>query len=785
MNKDNDITEGPPPPAPKPEFFSDSVGRNIIKVLENVGSGLTKIGETVGTTTDEQAKDINVTEVITNSLSSTVVEKDVSIDESMFPPPPPEVASLDGLVDKYNELLKNLDNDSEVTLKEDNVDHSSGPVPSVAVPPGGDPEATKKTSESVDTSNETPSNHLNTGHVSVSTGSTKSVPDRQWLSADMQPERQEGEDVEEAPVAPFTLPIPVPSPQMILTPAQMTNADEEEEEEEEEEWEDEDEEDEDEEEDDDDDDDDSQVKIRRKRQGGQHMDDEDEVEDEWEDDNDLGYVTVTISEREFFEMEEDCARRLALSEQLRASCREAAGRDRSSSAPPLVSNNNSSGSMTNLADRGTDYESDLAAAEESLRQMANVAVGHGSTGQQPSHGPVSISQPTSATKNKATVSLTSDQKRRAIEQLRENRSKDILGQQRFFGVDGMHSVFNLKIIFEPYKTGFEETKHFKPVKGTIVAGRFRVSEILGQAAFSTALQCEDLEPGEFGPQWVCLKVIKNNKDFFDQSLDEIKLLQYINSMGDADRHNVLKLVDYFYCKEHLFIVCELLRENLYDFGKYIRDNDEQPYFTFPRLKSIIRQVLEALRFIHSLGLIHCDIKPENIVIKSYSRCEVKLIDFGSSCFVTDHLTSYIQSRSYRAPEVILGLPYDFKIDIWSVGAVLAEMHTGYVLFQNDSVATMLARISGILGPMPASMIKNGREAAKFYTVAGIPYDRSEAGDFALIYPKRTSLQTRLHLPPPGIPLSKDEENFQDIVRWMLEILPDKRPYATDALTHDW
>jgi dual specificity tyrosine-phosphorylation-regulated kinase 2/3/4 len=70
---------------------------------------------------------------------------------------------------------------------------------------------------------------------------------------------------------------------------------------------------------------------------------------------------------------------------------------------------------------------------------------------------------------------------------------------------------------------------------------------------------------------------------------------------------------------------------------------------------IAKQVLEALVFIHNQGLIHCDLKPENILIKSYSRCEVKVIDFGSSCYVTDHLSTYIQSRSYRAPEVMLSM----------------------------------------------------------------------------------------------------------------------------------
>jgi hypothetical protein len=79
------------------------------------------------------------------------------------------------------------------------------------------------------------------------------------------------------------------------------------------------------------------------------------------------------------------------------------------------------------------------------------------------------------------------------------------------------------------------------------------------------------------------------------------------------------LSDYFYYKEHLFIVCELLRDNLYEFYKYNRESGQELYFTMERLKKVAKQCLIALRYIHSLGLIHCDLKPENIVIKSYSK----------------------------------------------------------------------------------------------------------------------------------------------------------------------
>ena len=96
------------------------------------------------------------------------------------------------------------------------------------------------------------------------------------------------------------------------------------------------------------------------------------------------------------------------------------------------------------------------------------------------------------------------------------------------------------------------------------------------------------------------------------------------------------------------------------------------------IQLITRQCLEALQYLHSLGIVHCDLKPENILIKSYRRCEIKVIDLGSSCFQTDNLCLYVQSRSYRAPEVMLGLQYDEKIDLWSLGCILAELCSGEV-----------------------------------------------------------------------------------------------------------
>ncbi|GAV74037.1 Pkinase domain-containing protein [Cephalotus follicularis] len=179
-------------------------------------------------------------------------------------------------------------------------------------------------------------------------------------------------------------------------------------------------------------------------------------------------------------------------------------------------------------------------------------------------------------------------------------------------------TFNLKIVHRKNRTGFEEDKNFHVVLNCVIAGRYHVTEYLGSAAFSKAIQAHDLHTG----MDVCVKIIKNNKDFFDQSLDEIKLLKHVNKHDPGDKYHILRLYDYFYYREHLLIVCELLKANLYEFHKFNRESGGEVYFTMPRLQSITTQCLEALQFLHGLGLIHCDLKPENILVKSYSRCEV-------------------------------------------------------------------------------------------------------------------------------------------------------------------
>ena len=108
---------------------------------------------------------------------------------------------------------------------------------------------------------------------------------------------------------------------------------------------------------------------------------------------------------------------------------------------------------------------------------------------------------------------------------------------------------------------------------------------------------------------------------------------------------------------------------------------------------------------------------------------------------------------------------------------------GYVLFQNDSVPSMLARIFGLLGPLPNSVLLAGKDSYKYFTSSAAVYEKTGESQVSLLYAKKTNLATRLHLDSKN--LSEDEAQFVDLVKTLLELDPTKRVTATEALKHPW
>lgn len=120
-----------------------------------------------------------------------------------------------------------------------------------------------------------------------------------------------------------------------------------------------------------------------------------------------------------------------------------------------------------------------------------------------------------------------------------------------------------------------------------------------------------------------------------------------------------------------------------DLFQHIQDNNYEG-FSESTIKRYAAQMLKALCFLEERQIIHCDLKPENILICDAEAQNIKIVDFGSGCKTKEQMYTYVQSRFYRSPEVVLRIPYTTKVDIWSLGCIIAELFTGEPLFPGNN-----------------------------------------------------------------------------------------------------
>ena len=176
----------------------------------------------------------------------------------------------------------------------------------------------------------------------------------------------------------------------------------------------------------------------------------------------------------------------------------------------------------------------------------------------------------------------------------------------------------------------------------------------------------------------------------------------------------VRLREQFECEGHTCLVFEQLSFNLYELLHRTRFNG----VSLNLVRKFARQLLKTLAFLSlpDVDIVHCDLKPENILLRVSNRSALKVIDFGSSCRRTEPMYVYIQSRFYRSPEVILGLPYAQAIDMWSLGCILVELHVGTPLFAGEDEHDQLIRFVALKGMPPQWMLERGKKTAKFFNV---------------------------------------------------------------------
>ena len=206
--------------------------------------------------------------------------------------------------------------------------------------------------------------------------------------------------------------------------------------------------------------------------------------------------------------------------------------------------------------------------------------------------------------------------------------------------------------------------------------RYQVIDNVGNGAFGSCYKCLDHKKNRI----VAVKIIKNQENLKKQSIVEVNLLRHLNSKDPLDKKNIVKLLDDFVFRSHHCLVFELLSMNLYSFLK----NNNFAGFQIRLVQRFAMQLLISLHFLEQESIVHCDIKPENIMFKTEGKSAIKLIDFGTGCFKEEQIYTYIQSRFYRSPEIILGFKYSPQIDMWSFGCLLFELYKGVPLFPGQS-----------------------------------------------------------------------------------------------------
>ncbi|SCV71118.1 BQ2448_2706 [Microbotryum intermedium] len=293
--------------------------------------------------------------------------------------------------------------------------------------------------------------------------------------------------------------------------------------------------------------------------------------------------------------------------------------------------------------------------------------------------------------------------------------------------------------------------------------RYEVIDVLGKGSFGQVLQCRDHKTGEM----VAIKIIRNKKRFHHQALVEIKVLENLVEWDPEEKHFVIRMVDSFTFRGHLCIVTELLSINLYELVKANSFNG----FSTTLIRRFTIQILGSLSLLRHHRVVHCDLKPENILLKHPARSGIKVIDFGSSCFENEKVYTYIQSRFYRSPEVILGMNYHMAIDMWSLGCIIAEMYTGYPIFPGENEQEQLACIMEVMGLPDKYLIDRSSRKRLFFDSTGAPRPVVNSKGRR----RRAGTKTLAQV------LKTDDELFLDFITKCLAWDPDRRLKPDPAL----
>ncbi|GAA6026739.1 hypothetical protein JCM8097_005826 [Rhodosporidiobolus ruineniae] len=341
------------------------------------------------------------------------------------------------------------------------------------------------------------------------------------------------------------------------------------------------------------------------------------------------------------------------------------------------------------------------------------------------------------------------------------------------------------------------------------SARYVVSATLGRGMFASVVRARDLgvdgrgryeEEGEEGERGlkgkgvgegkvreVAIKMVRSQESMYKAALKEAQILKRLRDADPDDRKHVVRLLRTFEHRGHYCMVFENMSMNL---REVIKRYGKNVGLNLRAVRAYASQMFMALALLKKCEIMHADLKPDNILVNE-SKSTLKVCDLGSASDVSENeITPYLVSRFYRSPEIILGLPYDCSLDVWSIACTLYELYTGKILFPGRTNNHMLLLIMETKGKFNHKLIRKARFHDQHFD-ENMNFLYVEKNDTvtprAIAANPPSSLRSRLM--PPGVTRKlKDDEvrllaNFVDLLDKMLSLEPGRRPTPKELLNH--
>jgi protein kinase len=278
--------------------------------------------------------------------------------------------------------------------------------------------------------------------------------------------------------------------------------------------------------------------------------------------------------------------------------------------------------------------------------------------------------------------------------------------------------------------------------------RYKVLKTIGDGTYGSVSKAVHKTTGEV----VAIKQMKKKVLSWNEciSMREVRVLLNIS------HPNIVRMLEVIKENNYLALVFEFLDEDVYH---HIKDRNK--LLSETQVRNIIFQTLQGLAYMHNKGFFHRDLKPENLLLKAGT---VKIADFGlvRDVKLKHPCTEYVSTRWYRAPEVLLrSQNYGPSIDLFALGAIMAELYTFKPLFPGSSEADQLLKVCKVMG-----------------TPKNWPQGQSLASQIGFRFPVESGMPLQNLVPNAS-------EAGVDLMRSLLQYNPDSRPSALDALRHPY